>query len=140
MTTVALHVYDATNTPNENANAAIQRLNGVTREVGFGVFHGAVEVLGLEWSFGFCEQGTGVYGCQPKGNSMYSYRETILLGVTALSPNQVGGASRPCRQWCWAGLPMMHAPPGARPPPPVRARTPGIAPSSAMYPSPLVHC
>ena len=47
-------VYDITNTPNAHANEAIKTLNRFTRDTfGLGgIFHGAVEVNGEEWSFG----------------------------------------------------------------------------------------
>ena len=52
-------------------------------------FHGAVEVNGDEWSYGYCDRGSGVYPCRPKGNSGYTYRESVALGVTALAPASV---------------------------------------------------
>ncbi|KAK4384940.1 hypothetical protein Sango_2618000 [Sesamum angolense] len=36
-----------------------------------------------EWSFGFCEQGTGVFSCPSTQNPMYTYRESINLGKTS---------------------------------------------------------
>ena len=47
-------MYDITNTPNAHANEAIKTLNRFTRDTfGLGgIFHGAVEVNGEEWSFG----------------------------------------------------------------------------------------
>lgn len=76
MSEVVLHVYDVTNTPSDNTNTAIKSFNSVTRDVmGVGgVFHGGVEINGAEWSYGFCEEGTGVYICEPKKNPMYTYR------------------------------------------------------------------
>jgi deubiquitinase DESI2 len=73
---VLLHVYDVTKTASDNTNMAIKRFNSVTRDVmGVGgVFHGGVEVNGAEWSYGFCDEGTGVYCCEPKKNPMYTYR------------------------------------------------------------------
>lgn len=55
-------MYDITNTQYETANAAIQGLNRFTKDTlgAGGIFHGAVEVNGDEWSFGYCERGTGV--------------------------------------------------------------------------------
>lgn len=38
-----------------------------------------------EWSFGFCEQGTGVFSCPSQKNPMYTYRESIVLGITDFS-------------------------------------------------------
>lgn len=35
-----------------------------------------------EWSFGFCESGSGVFSCPIGKNPMYTYRERIVLGET----------------------------------------------------------
>ncbi|MCO5597109.1 hypothetical protein L7F22_051183 [Adiantum nelumboides] len=48
------------------------------------------EVYGkLEWSFGFCETGSGVFSCLRKENPMYNYRESLSLGHTELPPSKV---------------------------------------------------
>ena len=54
-----------------------------------GVFHGGVEVNGKEWSYGYCEKGSGVYHCVPRENPMYAYRESVTLGATTQSPAEV---------------------------------------------------
>eukprot|EP00271_Cylindrocystis_brebissonii_P002204 TRINITY_DN12613_c0_g1_i1.p1 TRINITY_DN12613_c0_g1~~TRINITY_DN12613_c0_g1_i1.p1 ORF type:complete len:358 (+),score=66.78 TRINITY_DN12613_c0_g1_i1:612-1685(+) len=84
MTTVSLHIYDITNSPSVKTNSAIVQINKITRDsMGIGgIFHGAVEVAGGEWSYGYCEKGSGVFCCEPKSNPMYTFRETIELGVT----------------------------------------------------------
>lgn len=100
---VTLHVYDVTNTSSENTNTGIIRLNTFTRAycgVG-GVFHGGIEVQGAEWSYGFCENGSGVYCCVPKQNPMYTYRESVPLGSTSLSPSQVLNC---CDHWSHISL------------------------------------
>lgn len=91
MAKVSLHVYDVTNSPNPKTNNAILQINRYARDTfGLGgVFHGAVEVYGEEWSFGYCERGPGVFSCPPKANPMYTYRETIELGVTPLDEKRV---------------------------------------------------
>ena len=91
MSLVTLHVYDITNTQYEAANTAIQNPNRFTKDAlgAGGIFHGAVEVNGDEWSYGYCDRGTGVYCCRPRGNTGYTYRESIPLGVTSLSPARV---------------------------------------------------
>lgn len=48
-----------------------------------------VEVHGREYSFGFVEEGPGVYPCSPRKNPMYKYRETVELGTTAMAPAAV---------------------------------------------------
>uniref|UniRef100_A0A7S1SMJ2 PPPDE domain-containing protein n=1 Tax=Tetraselmis chuii TaxID=63592 RepID=A0A7S1SMJ2_9CHLO len=100
---VTLHIYDVTNTTNEQANAVIMRVNNVTRDFAMGgVFHGAVEVNGKEWSYGYCDAGSGVYACLPKLNPQYTYRESIPMGVTALSLAQINEVLQELRQ-DWAG-------------------------------------
>lgn len=37
-------------------------------------FHGAVQLDDSEWSFGYCESGTGVYCCRARSNSLYTFR------------------------------------------------------------------
>ncbi|CAM6125884.1 unnamed protein product [Calypogeia fissa] len=102
MAEVLLHVYDVTNSMNVKANTAIVQLNKLMRDgmgVG-GIFHGAIQVYEEEWSFGFCEHGSGVFSCPPKQNPMYTYRETVPLGRTTLSPlvvNQI--LTEMSREW-----------------------------------------
>mmetsp|Transcript_8839 Transcript_8839/g.22525 ORF Transcript_8839/g.22525 Transcript_8839/m.22525 type:complete len:221 (-) Transcript_8839:28-690(-) len=100
---VNLHVYDITNSGSESTNTAIQRINAVTRELSIGgIFHGGLEVMGSEWSFGFCETGSGVYAVEPKRNPMYTYRETVPLGITTMSPEKVKEVIRNLRE-SWPG-------------------------------------
>jgi len=80
---VALHIYDV------GTNPEIEKLNKYLTAVGTGAFHGAVEVYGKEYSFGFCQQGSGIFDNKPKGCSMHHYRESIELGDTALSEAEV---------------------------------------------------
>lgn len=47
------------------------------------------QVYDQEWSFGFCDIGTGVFSCAPKSNPMYTYRETVPLGRTMLAKYRV---------------------------------------------------
>lgn len=88
---VTVHVYDVTNSSSETANSIIQGVNRMFKDnlaLG-GVFHCGIEVNMEEWSFGYCEHGTGVYSCKPKCNSMYSFRESIPVGVTSISPYRI---------------------------------------------------
>ncbi|CAI7850489.1 unnamed protein product, partial [Closterium sp. NIES-53] len=48
------------------------------------------QVFGEEWSFGYCERGSGVFSCRPKTNPYYSYRETVDMGETKLSAKRAG--------------------------------------------------
>mmetsp|Transcript_29980 Transcript_29980/g.75576 ORF Transcript_29980/g.75576 Transcript_29980/m.75576 type:complete len:266 (+) Transcript_29980:141-938(+) len=80
---VVLHIYDV------GEAAAVKRLNEALRVVGTGAFHGAVEVYGLEWSYGYCEEGSGIFPCEPKGCTMHQYRESIPMGQTAMTELEV---------------------------------------------------
>lgn len=91
MTEVKLNVYDIRSSTSETTSSTISVFNDVMHSVlGYGgVFHGAVEVYGEEWSFGFCEFDSGVYSCPPRGNPCYTYRQSISLGRTEKTPNEV---------------------------------------------------
>lgn len=79
-----LNLYDYNN------DAMVHDLNTWGKLIGLGAFHAAVEVYGLEWSFGFTEgPGDGIYSCPPKGNRSHRYRESIPLGVTFFSVQQI---------------------------------------------------
>jgi len=81
---VFFHVYDV------GKSKHIRRLNRVTEVVGGGVFHGAIEVCGAEFSFGGCRaQRSGVFKCEPTKCPMHGYRESAYLGDCGLKPPQV---------------------------------------------------
>lgn len=68
----------------------IARVNQMGRMSGLGgVFHGGIAIDGNEYAFGFCERGTGVYATRPKQNPLYTYRESVDLGATALPAEAV---------------------------------------------------
>ena len=77
---VTLHVYDL------GESRALAGLNSRA----LGAFHVAVEVYGYEWSYGWNDDGeTGVFACEPKQCEMHTYRESISMGNTTLSREQV---------------------------------------------------
>lgn len=85
--TVWLHVYDLNNTTKFLLNHWI-----FSRLAGLGAFHCGVEVLGAEWSFQadpWCQdQGsdrTGLMCLSPKRHPVHIYRESLLLGTSAMS-------------------------------------------------------
>ncbi|CAH2077955.1 unnamed protein product [Thlaspi arvense] len=85
MTVVVLHIYDVTNIGSEKANDTILQINRIFKGgIGLGgVFHSAIQVYGDdEWSYAYCEQGTGVFSCPSSKNPMYTYREKIVFGRT----------------------------------------------------------
>ncbi|TVU12978.1 hypothetical protein EJB05_46645 [Eragrostis curvula] len=82
---VVAHVYDVANA---GSDAAVLHINRFFKDaIGLGgIFHTAIQVYGdEEWSFGFCERGTGVFSCPPCKNPMYTFRESIVLGKTSCS-------------------------------------------------------
>lgn len=98
-----VHIYDVTNCGSEKTNNTILQINRIFKDgIGLGgIFHSAVQVYGgEEWSFGFCEQGTGVFCCPSTKNSMYKYRECIVLGQTSFSKSKVNQILRELsREW-----------------------------------------
>mmetsp|Transcript_115145 Transcript_115145/g.203236 ORF Transcript_115145/g.203236 Transcript_115145/m.203236 type:complete len:269 (+) Transcript_115145:46-852(+) len=91
---VNLHIYDVT------TETTVRAVNGVFRAVGTGAFHAAVEVLGVEYSFGYCEEGTGVFECPPKGCEEHNYRESMEMKATTLTPDQIAAViARMSAEW-----------------------------------------
>ena len=46
------------------------------------MFHGGVEIHGLEWSFGWADEGySGVFECEPTRNELHSYKEVSTIGL-----------------------------------------------------------
>ncbi|KAF2583878.1 hypothetical protein F2Q70_00035094 [Brassica cretica] len=85
MAEVVVHIYDVTNTGSDKTNNTILQINRIFKDgIGLGgIFHSAIQVYGNdEWSYGYCEQGTGVFRCPSSKNPMYTYREKIVLGRT----------------------------------------------------------
>ncbi|KAM7268187.1 hypothetical protein ACFE04_010353 [Oxalis oulophora] len=103
MTEVILHIYDVTNSGSEKTNNTIMQINKIFKDgIGLGgIFHSAVQIYGPdEWSFGFCELGTGVFSCPYAKNPMYTYREAIILGKTDCSVFKVNQILRELsREW-----------------------------------------
>ncbi|KAJ7974149.1 DeSI-like protein [Quillaja saponaria] len=103
MTEVMLHIYDVTNSGSDKTNNTIVQINKIFKDgIGIGgIFHSAVQVYGDdEWSFGYCEQGTGVFSCPSGKNPMYTYRECIVLGKTNFSIFKVNQILRELsREW-----------------------------------------
>ncbi|KAI3675219.1 hypothetical protein L1987_84805 [Smallanthus sonchifolius] len=75
---VYLNVYD------------ISTVNTCLSWTGIGAFHTGVEVHGVEYGFG-CHQESesGVFETEPRKCPGFKFRESILMGTTKLTPNQV---------------------------------------------------
>ncbi|OWM79575.1 deSI-like protein At4g17486 [Punica granatum] len=103
MTEVTLHIYDVTNSGSDKTNNTIMQINKIFKDgIGIGgIFHSAIQVYGdEEWSFGYCEDGTGVFSCPSGKNPMYTFRETIILGTTNCSIFKVNQILRELsREW-----------------------------------------
>lgn len=54
-----------------------------------GIFHAGVEIGGVEYSFGYCEYGTGVYACEPRQAAGARYRTSIKMGRARCSAKMV---------------------------------------------------
>ncbi|KAL9255355.1 DeSI-like protein [Drosera capensis] len=101
MTEVILHIYDVTNSGSEKTNNTILQINKIFKDrIGLGgIFHSAV-YENDEWSFGYCEQGSGVFSCPSGQNPMYTYREKLVLGKTNLTIFKVNQILRELsREW-----------------------------------------
>ncbi|GAA0169396.1 hypothetical protein Leryth_020296 [Lithospermum erythrorhizon] len=88
MAEVILHIYDVTNSGSDQTNTTIMQINKIFKDgIGIGgIFHSAVQVFGAdEWSFGYCEDNTGVFSCPARENPLYTYRESLVLGKTDCS-------------------------------------------------------
>ncbi|ONK59026.1 uncharacterized protein A4U43_C08F2210 [Asparagus officinalis] len=103
MKEVVVHVYDVTNSESQKTNNTILSINRIFKDgIGIGgIFHSAIQVYGTEeWSFGFCEYGSGVFSCPPTKNPMYTFRETIVLGETEFTNGGVNQILRELsREW-----------------------------------------
>lgn len=59
------------------------------RVFGTGAYHAAVEVGGLEWSYGSKHRGTGVFACPPASCEAHHYRKSYPMGTTSKTPEEV---------------------------------------------------
>ncbi|XP_044496006.1 deSI-like protein At4g17486 [Mangifera indica] len=58
--------------------------------LGLGVYHSGVQVHGVEYAFGAHEYPTtGIFEGEPKHSDGFTYRKTILIGKTDMSPSEV---------------------------------------------------
>jgi len=76
---VTLHVYDL------GTHQSVQNINKVSFAIGGGLYHTAVEIYGKEYSFGYAEAGSGVFGCLPAQCNLHTYKQAVALGDTLMS-------------------------------------------------------
>ncbi|KAJ8755158.1 hypothetical protein K2173_018956 [Erythroxylum novogranatense] len=75
---VYLNVYDLT------------PMNGYAYWLGLGVYHSGVQVHGVEYAFGAHEySSTGIFEGEPKRCDGFTFRKSILIGKTDMSPVEV---------------------------------------------------
>ncbi|EMS56568.1 hypothetical protein TRIUR3_04780 [Triticum urartu] len=108
------HVYDVAGSGPDGAGgggATVLQINRLFKDgIGLGgIFHTAIQVYGNEeWSFGYCENGSGVFSCPPAKNPMYTFRESIVLGKTSCSPRTVNQIARELsREWPGASYELL---------------------------------
>lgn len=85
-TPVVLHIYDL------SKGEAAQGVNAFLRRVGASAFHAGVEVFGVEWSYGSTpddEDGSGIFDCEPTQCGGHYYRESLPMGMTTKTPDEV---------------------------------------------------
>ncbi|EAN96894.1 hypothetical protein C3747_161g45 [Trypanosoma cruzi] len=75
--TVFLNLYDLT------------EANDVLYHAGIGLHHTGVEVYGMEFAFGRCDEGSGVFEVAPRYSPPHIFREQLVLGETQLSQQEV---------------------------------------------------
>mmetsp|Transcript_46636 Transcript_46636/g.84156 ORF Transcript_46636/g.84156 Transcript_46636/m.84156 type:complete len:273 (+) Transcript_46636:72-890(+) len=83
MTAVTLHLYDL------GADAKVGQANAYMEACGTGAFHGGLEVYGKEYSYGYVPDGSGIFTNEPKGCKAHTYRESIDLGTTSKTEDEV---------------------------------------------------
>mmetsp|Transcript_84449 Transcript_84449/g.131923 ORF Transcript_84449/g.131923 Transcript_84449/m.131923 type:complete len:598 (-) Transcript_84449:418-2211(-) len=94
---VLLNVYDSG--AEDDLVEKINRWGAINESViAGGVFHIAVQIYGLEWSFGATEiEGvpfSGIYSCLPRYNSHHNYKCTIDLGPTEMLEDEVSNLTQ----------------------------------------------
>lgn len=105
---VTLRIYDV------STYNAVKTLNRVIRVFGTGAFHTAVEIYGMEWSYGYDEDdnldgGTGVFGCVPGAHQRHIYRESLPMGNTALTEQKVESLLEDLQQeWLGRDYDLLH--------------------------------
>ncbi|XBI77152.1 hypothetical protein VPH35_070313 [Triticum aestivum] len=111
---VVAHVYDVACSGPDGAGgggATVLQINRIFKDgIGLGgIFHTAIQVYGNEeWSFGYCENGSGVFSCPPAKNPMYTFRESFVLGKTSCSPRTVNQIARELsREWPGASYELL---------------------------------
>lgn len=105
-TPVTLHVYAVGHAE------SVAKINKVAQDIlgEGGIFHGAIEVHGKEWSFGGTDDdGPGVFCCEPGRCTMHTYRESVYLGDCNKDNQQVHEIlKRMLPEWKGSSYDLLH--------------------------------
>mmetsp|Transcript_46207 Transcript_46207/g.90994 ORF Transcript_46207/g.90994 Transcript_46207/m.90994 type:complete len:201 (-) Transcript_46207:511-1113(-) len=89
-----LHVYDVSN------SETVAAVNQIIKPFGAGAYHSGLEIYGAEWSFGGTEDGSsGIFCLPPTSCPEHSFRESIQLGETKLSEEEVAQVIKGMEDW-----------------------------------------
>ncbi|KAJ8613228.1 hypothetical protein CTAYLR_004519 [Chrysophaeum taylorii] len=74
-----------------------------------GIFHAGVEISGVEYSFGYCEYGTGVYACEPRQAGGATFRTSIKMGRARYTARMVEARlAAMAATWSGASYSLIH--------------------------------
>jgi len=107
---VFLNIYDLDGQQDETVRQINQVSMANNNMLLGGIFHAAVEVYGVEWSYGFNErERSGVSQIAPRTHPQHTYRSTVPLGVTSMSEAEVGSLlERMANEWESSGYDPIH--------------------------------
>ena len=54
-----------------------------------GIYHVGLEIAGIEWSYGYCESGSGIFAVEPRKCSLGPFHEQVSLGESNVSVDDV---------------------------------------------------
>ena len=67
----------------------LSEYNSLAESIGSGIYHVGIQVAGLEWSFGACDDGTGIFFVEPRTCSIGTFKESVLLGETHMEAEDI---------------------------------------------------
>jgi hypothetical protein len=76
---VSVSVYDLAGS---SANSFLSAFVG-------GIYHVGIEVSGVEWSYGYCDSGSGVFAVEPTKCTLGPFKERIVLGDTKMRADDI---------------------------------------------------
>jgi len=83
-------------------------LNSFLESFGTGAYHCGIEVYGKEWSFHQINSGTGVFECAPRSCTQHTHKQSVVMGVTSLSKEEVERLiNRLRREWPGRGYEVL---------------------------------